>query len=740
MKTLGSRAPEPISERTNMEFIRRYSLTTWIIFGLCLGLVTGLFLGEHAAPLQPFGNGFIRLLQMSVLPYITVSLIAGFGRLSYDEAKTLGIRAGAMLLLIWGIGFVVILSLPLTFPEWTSASFFSSSVLEEPEKVDFVALYIPNNPFHALSTPVIPGVVVFSIAVGIALIGIKEKSGLLSDLTILAQALIRVTQFVVRLSPIGVFAIAASAAGTMTLEEFERLQVYFVTYIVGTALLTLWLLPMLVATLTPFTYREIFRASRDALVTGFTTGNVFIILPLLADNIKQLFQNKSENPEHAGSMVDVVIPVSFNFPNVGVLLLLIFVLFAAWYTGSPISVAEYPMFAVLGVFSFFGSVDIGLPFLLERMRLPADMFQLYVVTGVLMGRFATLIAAMHLVALAILATSAVTGAMVINTRKVLVFTGTSFGILVAALIGTAILFHFTVTQSYTKDEVLKAMRWIEDPLPSIVHREVPEGYGVELPGPEESSLDMIRKRGVLRVGYDPESLPFAFFNINDELVGFDVEMAQTLAKELNVKLEFVPFELKTLAQQLRDGEFDIAMSGLIATTTLAEQVGFTKAYLDVHLGIVVEDHEKRNLDTLEEIEARPSLRIATRQAKYYGPRIESYLPQAKVIPIRSNREFFEGEAMDFDFLFDSVEVGSAWTLLFPNFQAIVPRPLRASAPLAYAIYGGDERWLNFLNTWISLQRKDGNVETLYDHWVLGKTAVEKQPRWSVIRNVLGWVD
>ncbi len=723
-----------------MKFISRFSLTTWILLGLGLGVVTGLFLGEHAAPLQPIGNAFIRLLQMSVLPYITVSLVAGFGRLSYDEAKTLGIRAGAMLLLIWAIGFVVVLSLPLTFPVWASASFFSTSVLKEPEAIDFVALYIPNNPFHAMAEPVIPGVVVFSIAVGIALIGIKGKTALLSDLSILGQALIRVTQFVVKLSPVGVFAIAAGAAGTMTLEEFGRLQVYFVSYIVGTALLTLWLLPMLVATLTPFTYRELFRASRDAMVTGFTTGNVFIILPMLADNLKRLFEEKGQDRAHSGPLIDVVIPVTFNFPNVGVLLLLVFVLFAAWYTGSPISASEYPMFAILGLFSFFGSVDIGLPFLLERMRLPADMFQLYVATGVLMGRFATLIAAMHLVALAVLATATVTGFMKVNTRKVLVFAGTSFGILATTLIATAAFFHFSVEQSYTKDEVLKSMRWIENPLPAVVYRKVPEDLGTGLPDPGRSLLDTIRQRGTLRVGYDPTSLPFAFFNINDELVGFDVEMAHRLATELDVKLEFVPFRLETLNQQLGAGEFDLAMSGLIATTTLAEKVSFTRPYLDVHMGIVVVDHQKRRFDTIEKIKNEPALRIATRQHKYYGPRIKEHLPQATVVPIESNSAFFEGEAMDFSFLFDSVEVGSAWTLLYPDFQAIIPRPLDAAAPLAYATSGGDERWMNFLNSWIRLQEKDGTMRTLYRHWVLGETAVKKEPRWSIIRNVLGWVE
>jgi len=44
---------------------------------------------------------------------------------------------------------------------------------------------------------------------------------------------------------------------------------------------------------------------------------------------------------------------------------------------------------------------------------------------------------------------------------------------------------------------------------------------------------------------------------------------------------------------------------------------------------------------------------------------------------------------------------------------------------------------NFINTWIELKKKDKTIATLYDHWILGKNAVPKQPRWSVLRNILG---
>ena len=86
------------------------------------------------------------------------------------------------------------------------------------------------------------------------------------------------------------------------------------------------------------------------------------------------------------------------------------------------------------------------------------------------------------------------------------------------------------------------------------------------------------------------------------------------------------------------------------------------------------------------------------------------------------------------------ERGSAWTLLYPQFSVVVPEPGIIKVPLAYPIAEHDAAFAGFMNTWIDLKRKDGTIQRLYDYWVLGRDAAPRQPRWSVIRNVLHWVD
>ena len=133
----------------------------------------------------------------------------------------------------------------------------------------------------------VPAVVLFSLAMGAALMGIANKQPILDGLAVVASTLSRVAQFVVRLAPIGVFAITARAAGTIDLIQFEALEVYLATYLVFW-LAMVWFLPALTSTLTPLTFRETMGPARDAFVTAFATGSVFVVLPLLAEHSKNL--------------------------------------------------------------------------------------------------------------------------------------------------------------------------------------------------------------------------------------------------------------------------------------------------------------------------------------------------------------------------------------------------------------------------------------------------------------------
>jgi hypothetical protein len=45
-----------------------------------------------------------------------------------------------------------------------------------------------------------------------------------------------------------------------------------------------------------------------------------------------------------------------------------------------------------------------------------------------------------------------------------------------------------------------------------------------------------------------------------------------------------------------------------------------------------------------------------------------------------------------------------------------------------------------MNDWLKIEKATGDIEEIYDYWIQGNTAQTKPPRWSIARDVLGWID
>ena len=127
---------------------------------------------------------------------------------------------------------------------------------------------------------------------------------------------------------------------------------------------------------------------------------------------------------------------------------------------------------------------------------------------------------------------------------------------------------------------------------------------------------------------------------------------------------------------------------------------------------------------------------------YYVDKLRDMAPQATVVVLPSMKDvagFFRAGPGDLDALVLTAERGSAWSLLHPKFSVSVPTPQALTIPLAYPVGGRDQAFVTFLDRWLELKRRDGTLQELYDYWILGRNAQPQEPRWSVVRNVLGWI-
>ncbi|WP_256872965.1 cation:dicarboxylate symporter family transporter [Candidatus Entotheonella palauensis] len=666
-----------------------------------------------------------------------LSLITGLGHLNYQEVKSLGLKVGSLLLLSWGLAFAAMLVMPLAYPALETASFFSTSLVKMPESVNFLELFIPANPFHALANNLVPAVVLFSVAVGVALIGLEPKDNLLDNLTTLNRAMARVTQFVSQLTPIGVFAIVASAAGTMSLEELGRLQVYLLTYVAMALVLGLWVLPALITSLTSLTYTQVIGTTRDVLITAFATGSALIVLPLLIERSKELLRQSQLSTPETEATVEVIVPAFTSFPKIGTLFPMSFVLFAGWFGGSAVSMTQYPTLITVGLPSFFGSVNTAIPFLLDLLRIPVDLFQLYLATTVVTQRFGVLLTTINNLVLTLLGACAVGGMLTMRWGRLLRNAVITVGIVVLTIGALRAFFTLALHNAYDKDQIIASLQLMRSAGEATVYTSAPPPLP---PLEEQSRLERIQARKTIRVGYFRDGLPFSYINAAGDLVGFDIEMAHTLARDLNVALELVPIEPGKAVEQLNSGYCDIIMSGMAITPHRAQRIAFSQPIYDATVAFIVKDHRRDDFNSRNAVKSLKSLRIAIPNIPYYIAIVEQYLPQADVIPLQSIKAFFEQNSDTFDALVYSAEAGSAWTLLHPAYSVAIPQPDVLAAPIAYGMARGDEEMVDLINNWLLLKRKIQTVQSLYDYWVLGKNTVPETPRWSVIRNVLHWVE
>lgn len=704
-----------------------------VLWAIALGILTGLFFGETIGPLGLAASGFIRLLQVNVLPYLLGSLIASLGSRGAAEMRAIARYGIAILLFVWGLTLLLVVAAPLAFPAFSGAPVFGLD--EAPPPIDWLELYIPANLFHALANNLIPAVVLFGILAGVALGQMtgEKKDVLLHSLVAFNEAMARVSRLILGLTPYGLFAIAAVTAGEIRVEDVLRLQVWFWFYAGGAFLLTLWVLPALVAQLTDVAYGRFVASMRGAVITAAAAGDALVVLPLIAESAKELLVERGASSEEADRSVSVAIPLIYNFPHVGKILSLAFVPFAAWYSGSTLGLQQLLLLVSAGPLSLFGSINGAMPFLLDLLHLPADLFDLFSVSSILNSRLGSMAAAAHIAALGVVIGAAMIGTIHVSIRRLVRFVVVTAAIVGAFALGTRAMFAWVLPPAPSGVGTLSYFE-LRPPLARVTN--VADASS-EAPEPGRR-LPEIKARGVLRVGYFSDSVPWAFVNASGTLVGYDIEAAHRLASQLGVALEFVPVQRETPepSEALLEGRVDILMSGFTATVSRAERMELSHPYSNEHLGFLVRDFDRSRFATLAALNGGEDVVVGVPPVEGAAEAVRAMLPQATTRPYLSIEEIIRNPEVDAVFI--TLERAYYLSRIHPEFAAVRPREVQTATIVVYALPFGELDFRNLVDLWIETRRASGEADEAYEYWVRGKALATRPPRWSILHNVLGW--
>lgn len=133
-------------------------------------------------------------------------------------------------------------------------------------------------------------------------------------------------------------------------------------------------------------------------------------------------------------------------------------------------------------------------------------------------------------------------------------------------------------------------------------------------------LAVIQQRGKIIVGLEGDWAPWSFAGDDDELTGYDVEVARAIAEKLGVEAEIVPAEWDGLFAGMDAGRYDIVVNGVEMTREREDKFDFTEPYAYIRTALIVRG-DNETIKAFEDLDGR---KTANSIASTYMNLAESY--------------------------------------------------------------------------------------------------------------------
>ena len=327
----------------------KVSLATQIFIGLILGIIVGgIFYGSETAQnvLQPFGDLFLRLIKLIVVPIVLSSIIVAIA--GVGDLKAVGKLGAKSLTYFIGMTFLCIAiglisanvfqpgaGLNMNTLEQTDISGYVDTSEQQEGKsiVDTILHIVPTNPIKAMVEGDMLAIIFFAVVFGLGIAAIGEKGKpVLLFFEGMANAMFYVTNLFMKYAPIGVFAligVTISKYGFASLIPLGKLaltvygtMIFFVIVILG-----------IVAKMIGYSIFKLLKVIKEELILAFSTSSSETVLPRIMDKMEQVGA-----PKHISTFV---IPTGYSFNLDGsVLYQAIAALFVAQMFGIELSIIQ----------------------------------------------------------------------------------------------------------------------------------------------------------------------------------------------------------------------------------------------------------------------------------------------------------------------------------------------------------------------------------------------------------------
>ncbi|MFI3209380.1 MAG: dicarboxylate/amino acid:cation symporter [Eubacteriales bacterium] len=278
--------------------MKKLSLATQIMLGLILGIGAGFLLTGNpdiaTTYIQPFGTIFLNLVKMIVVPIVLFSIISGIISLSdIKKVGTIGVKTITFYMCTTAIAISLGLFISNLFNLSGSSTFETSSLeytaSEAPSFISTLVGIFPSNIITPLYNAEMLQIIVIAILFGFGIILAGEKAKPLADLSnAISEVSIQIMGMIVKLSPIGVFALitpVVAVNGPDILGSlFKLILVVYATYIIH-AVIVYSFSAKVVAGISPVTF---FKGMAPAIMMGFSSASSVGTLPINMECVEKL--------------------------------------------------------------------------------------------------------------------------------------------------------------------------------------------------------------------------------------------------------------------------------------------------------------------------------------------------------------------------------------------------------------------------------------------------------------------
>lgn len=289
-----------------IEKLKKIGLGNWILIGMILGLITGLFINFFVT--DPYikntilmdnvfylgGTVFIRLMKMLVVPLVLCSIVVGVASISdIRKIGSIGGRTISIYILTTAIAVTVALLIGILIKPGLGLNMASvaqtSNVTLNQTMTDTIINIIPENPFTSLADGEMLPIIIFGLIIGIILAKLSDETKLFNQIFSEGNTIMmEMTSIVMKFAPIGVFCLMAKTFGSLGIEGIIPLAKYVLCVLIGLAIQVFLIYPTLLLIFTRLNPIKFFKRFVSVMFFAFSSSTSNATIPLNLEKLTEM--------------------------------------------------------------------------------------------------------------------------------------------------------------------------------------------------------------------------------------------------------------------------------------------------------------------------------------------------------------------------------------------------------------------------------------------------------------------